>query len=137
VREAWSHLGLDEGVDDALGVDDHVNVVVGGAEEVVGLNHLQALVHHRGRVHGDLGAHVPVGVLERVGHRHLLEVLRVPVTEGTARGRQDDTAQATGGHTLHYRKKQTRAQRDVRNGESQRGWRTHAKEWNGYTTCQG
>lgn len=37
---ASKHLRLDERVDDALGVDHHVNLVVGRAEEVVRLDHL-------------------------------------------------------------------------------------------------
>ena len=36
--------------------------VVGDAEQVVGLDHLQALVHQRGRVDRDLGAHRPGGM---------------------------------------------------------------------------
>ena len=40
----------------------------GDAEQLVGLDHLEALVHERRRVDRDLGAHVPGGVPERVGH---------------------------------------------------------------------
>lgn len=54
-------------------MDDDVNVVVGGAEQVVRLDDLEPLVHHGGRVHGDLGAHRPVRVLQCVGHLHLAE----------------------------------------------------------------
>ena len=40
-------------------------------EQPVRLDHFQALVHQRGRVDGDLGAHAPGGVLERLGRRHV------------------------------------------------------------------
>ena len=39
----------------------------GDAEQLVGLDHLEALVHQRRRVDGDLGAHVPRGVAQGVG----------------------------------------------------------------------
>ncbi len=38
----------DQGVDDRLRVDDHVDPLVGDREEVVGLDDLEPLVHERG-----------------------------------------------------------------------------------------
>ena len=49
-----------------LAVHDDPHVVVSDAEEVVGLDHLEPLVHHRGRVYGDLAPHPPRRMLERV-----------------------------------------------------------------------
>mmetsp|Transcript_2784 Transcript_2784/g.5029 ORF Transcript_2784/g.5029 Transcript_2784/m.5029 type:complete len:259 (+) Transcript_2784:74-850(+) len=60
-------LRLDHGVDDRLGVDDDVDVVVGGAEEVVRLDDLQPLVHHGGAVQRNLGPHVPIRMRRRLG----------------------------------------------------------------------
>ncbi len=51
------------GVDDRLRVHDDVDPVVRRAEEVVGLDHLEALVHQRRRVDRDLAAHRPRRVL--------------------------------------------------------------------------
>ena len=50
-------LGLHHGVDDGLRVDDNLNVIIGGAVEVVRLDDLQALIHERRAVAGDLGSH--------------------------------------------------------------------------------
>jgi hypothetical protein len=39
---------LDQAVDDRLRVDDHVDVVIGGAEQVMSLDQLEPLVQQRG-----------------------------------------------------------------------------------------
>src|SRR5215204_5167766 len=57
-----SDLTMDHG----LAVHDDAHVLQRYAEEVVRLNHLQTLVHHGGRVYGDLRPHPPRGVLERI-----------------------------------------------------------------------
>ena len=46
-------------VDDRLRVHDHLDAVVADAEQLVGLDHLEALVHQRRRVDGDLRTHAP------------------------------------------------------------------------------
>lgn len=51
------------GVYDALGVHHNVDVIVVRAEQVVSLNDLEALVHHRSTVDSYLGSHVPVWML--------------------------------------------------------------------------
>ena len=63
VRERGAVAEQDERVDDRLRVHDDVDVLVGHAEEVVGLDDLEALVHQRRRVDGDLAAHGPRRVL--------------------------------------------------------------------------
>ena len=50
-------LGLHHRVDDGLRVNDNLDVIIGGAVQVVRLNDLQALVHERRAVAGDLGSH--------------------------------------------------------------------------------
>ncbi len=62
-------------------------------EEVVRLDHLEALVHERGRVDRDLGTHGPHGVLERFLHRRLGELGAGPAPERTPRPRQHDPLQ--------------------------------------------
>ena len=75
-------------VDDALGMDDHLDRVVVDIVQPVGLDDLQALVRERGRVDRDLlrpssrsGAGAPLG---RDGRE-----VRGPVEERSARGGQD------------------------------------------------
>ena len=74
VGERRSVAQGDEGVDDRLRVHDHVDALVRRPEQVVGLDDLEALVHQRRRVDGDLGAHRPSGVLERLIDRHMGEL---------------------------------------------------------------
>ena len=68
----------------ALRVDHHGDALVRHAEEVVRLDDLEALVHQRGRIDGDLGAHRPVGVLERLLRRDGGQVRGRPAAEGAA-----------------------------------------------------
>ena len=61
---------------------------VGDAEEVVGLDQLEALVEERRRVDRDPPAHLPGGVRERLVDRDLREVLAL--AERPARGGEDE-----------------------------------------------
>ena len=76
---------LHERVDDRLRVHDDVDAVVGRAEEVVGLHHLEALVHQRRRVDRDLAAHPPRRVVERLLDR---DVVAGRCGRGTGRRRR-------------------------------------------------
>lgn len=58
-------------MDNALGVDDNVNVVIVNTKQVVRLDHLQTLVHQGGGINGDLLAHAPVGVGDGLLDSHL------------------------------------------------------------------
>ena len=53
-------------MDDALPLDNDLDLVFRQAEQPHRLDQFQALVHQGGRVDGDLGAHIPVGMLEGV-----------------------------------------------------------------------
>ena len=75
---------LDEGVDDAGRVDDHVDARVGHVEQEVRLDDLQPLVHHRRRVDRDLRAHRPGGVTQRLRDGDRREGRRVAL-RGTGR----------------------------------------------------
>ena len=81
---------LDHPVHDGLGVHDDVDTVEVDAEQLVRLDDLQALVHERRRVDGDLGAHGPRRVLQRVGDGDALELgSRRAAERPTAGGEQD------------------------------------------------
>ena len=56
-------------MDDGLGVDQYPDPLVRHPEQVVRLDELQSFVHHGRRVNGDLAAHVPIGMRERLGLR--------------------------------------------------------------------
>ena len=74
---------LHEAVDERLRVHDHLDALIRDAEQMVGLHHLEALVHQRGRVDRDLASHRPRRVCERLLDGHVLELAR-------ARGRGRD-----------------------------------------------
>ena len=71
-------------------MDKHLNLVGIHAEEPLRLYHLKTLVHHRSRVDGYLGSHVPRGVLEGVGSLHVCHLLQRELAEGTSRSREQD-----------------------------------------------
>ena len=60
---------LDQGMDDALGMDEDVEPVRLEVEQPAGLDELQPLVHQRGRIDGHLAAHLPAGMAEGLGGR--------------------------------------------------------------------
>ena len=66
VGELGAVVELDQRVDDRLRVDDDVDPLVGDAEQVVGLDHLEALVDQGRRVDRDPAAHLPGRVRERL-----------------------------------------------------------------------
>ena len=81
---------LHHGVDHALGVDHHLDLIRRHAKEVHGLHKLQALVHQGGAVHRDLGAHAPVGMAHRLLRGDILQFLPASAPEGAAgAGKQD------------------------------------------------
>ena len=101
VGERGAVVQVHEGVHDRLRVDHDVEALVRHAEQVVGLDQLEPLVHERGGVDRDLAAHVPGGVGERLLASHVLEV--GAAAEGTAAGGEHeavDGARPLGGHEL-------------------------------------
>ena len=81
VRERRAVAERDERVDDRLRVHDHVDLLVGRAEEPVRLDHLEALVHQRRGVDRDLAAHRPGRVLRAPARRS-----RRPARRASGRG---------------------------------------------------
>ena len=68
------------------GMHEHVDPLVGHAEQVVGLHQLEPLVHQRGGVDRDLAPHRPRGVGQRLLDGHVLELRAGAAAEGAAAG---------------------------------------------------
>ena len=81
LRDHAAVAELGERVDDALRVHHHLERVVRQAEQVVGLDQLERLVGQRGAVHGDLAAHPPGRVAQRLLDRRLPYPLGGPLAE--------------------------------------------------------
>jgi hypothetical protein len=98
VTDGQSHVGgrelgdsgpvgeLHHRVYDRLGMNNHRHPVVVDAEQLMGLDDLEALVHQGGGVHGDLGAHAPGGMGQGLLHRDPLELGSRPAPERSAAG---------------------------------------------------
>ena len=83
------------GMDDALRMDDHIQLLGRHVEEELGLDQLQPLVHERGRVDRDLAAHRPLGMLAGLLGRGGGNSLRRPGPERPARGGKDQASDGT------------------------------------------
>ena len=105
VRERCSVVQVHKPVDDRLRVDDHVDPAVRRPEQMVCLDHLEALVHERRAVDRDASAHVPGRVRERLLGRDAGQVRTA--AEGATGRRQDkplDRARRLGVHKLKERR---------------------------------
>ena len=67
-------------------MEEDVNLFRAEAEEPMRLDDLQGLIHHRGGVDRDLGAHVPNGMGERIVDRDLFQLLKRGITKRAAAG---------------------------------------------------
>ena len=83
---------LDHRVDDRLRVDDDVDLIGADAEQPVRLDDLEALVHQRRRIDGDLAAHAPGRMPQRLLGGHAEQFRRAPAAKRSARGGQDEPA---------------------------------------------
>ena len=72
-------------------MDNHVDVVVARPEQFMGLDHLEPLVHEGRGVDGDLGAHGPRRMGQRLFHGHGGQLFGRPAPERTP-GRCEDDA---------------------------------------------
>ncbi len=84
-------------MDDRLRMHDNLHLLRRQAKQQVSLDEFEPLVHHRGRIDGDLVTHVPIGMGQRLLRRGIGHVSQRPVAERAARRRQD---QAIDGMTL-------------------------------------
>jgi hypothetical protein len=71
-------------------VDDDLELLVRETEQEVRFDQLEALVRQGRRVDGDLRAHAPGRVRERVGAGHLGQLRARAAAEGAARGGEDE-----------------------------------------------
>ena len=76
-------------------MDDRVDLTQRQTVEPHGLDDLKALVHQRRGVDGDLRAHCPVRVLERVGLRLSRKLLQAQAVERPARAGQNEALDLT------------------------------------------
>ena len=65
-------------------MDQHIETIGADREEMMRLDELKRLVHQRRRIDGDLRAHGPVGMGERLLRRDTSHVGQAPRPEGTA-----------------------------------------------------
>ena len=87
---------LHRGMDDALPLDNDLDLILRQAEEPRGLDQLKALVHQGGRIDGNFCTHIPVGVLEGVRLRLGAQLLGAHTEERPAGGGQQDLFQRFG-----------------------------------------
>ena len=76
-------------VDYRLRVNHHLNVLGSNTEQPLCLHHLESFVHHGCRVDGYFGTHAPIGVLERLLHSDMLQLLFCECAERAARCREN------------------------------------------------
>ena len=87
---------LHSGMDDALPLDNDLDLILRQTEEPRGLDQLKTLVHQGSRVDRDLGTHIPVGVLEGIRLRLGAQLLGAHTEERPAGGGQQDLFQRFG-----------------------------------------
>ena len=87
---------LHGGVHDRLRMDEYLDAIDRQVEEPTCLDDLEALVHHAGRVDGDLSAHLPVGMLERLCGGDMLHLLEREVAERSAAGCEQEFLDGVG-----------------------------------------
>ena len=78
-------MELHQRVDDGLRMHHRLDALQRDVEEPLGLDNFQALVHQRGAVDGNLGAHLPVGMAKCLGKGHLLQLLARVAAERPSR----------------------------------------------------
>src|SRR3990172_7101760 len=77
-------------MNDALAVQHDLYALERHVEQPARFDALQPLVEERGAVDGDLLAHLPVRVAQRLLRRHPLQLLRWRVAEGPSGSGEDD-----------------------------------------------
>ena len=87
-------------VNDALGMNDHLNAVVLHAEKPLGFHDLQRLVEQGGAVDGDFLTHDPVGMLQRLCLGGAADGGFIPRAERPAGAGQDDLVDGIARRTL-------------------------------------
>ena len=83
---------FDEGVDGGLRMDDDLDLVGAHAEEPVGFDDFETLVHHGGGIDSDAIAHAPIGVMEGLLDGDVGELRKGRFAERAARSGEDEAA---------------------------------------------
>ena len=83
-------------MDDARGMNHDIDPIKGDAEQPMGFDRLEALVHQGRGVDRDLGTHLPRRVSQSVRHANRPEPIGIPLPKG-ASGRSEDQSS----HTVH------------------------------------
>ena len=86
---------LDHRVDDALRVDYDLDLLPWNAEQMMGFNYLEGLVHKRRGVDGYLRPHLPCGVGQGLLGRDSRKVGQIGVAEGAPGSRYDEPGYAS------------------------------------------
>ena len=81
-------------------MNQHVDLIRGHVKQPSGFDDLQRLVEHGRRIDGDLPAHVPVRMLERLLLGRHEDILLLPRAERTAAGRENQTLGPVGPRAL-------------------------------------
>src|ERR1044071_3732699 len=92
-------------MNDAFGVDNHIDLLIFQAEKPFGLDHLEPFVHQRRAIDRDSGAHSPVGMLESMGGLYVHEEICLASQEWPPGGSQDhllDHSRVLSGEALKY-----------------------------------
>ena len=70
---------------DGLWVNDDLDLLRRNIEKPPCFDNLQSLVHHRGRIHRDLGSHIPVGMIQRFLQGYRRKCVQRPIPERSTR----------------------------------------------------
>ncbi len=97
LRDDRSVLQLDHRVHDRLRVNNDVDLRGGHAKQPMRLDHLQPLVHQCGRIDGDLRAHLPGRMLQRVGGGDPGQLAQRPAAKRAAGGSENQPPQFPAG----------------------------------------
>src|SRR5262249_19286691 len=90
-------LEHDHTVYNALRMNHYLYLLGFEAKEPPGFYHLEALVHQRSRVDGDLGAHAPIGMLQRVVPFYIDQEIGFLAEKGPAGSGENDLFDAVSG----------------------------------------
>ena len=82
---------FDKGVDDALRMDNDIDLLDWDIEEPSGLDHFESFIEERGGVDGDLLTHCPSGVFEGLFEGDVFDIRGGGGAEGAAGGGEDES----------------------------------------------
>ena len=88
-------------------MDNNINVIVTGPEQIMGFNDFQSLVHHSSRIQCNFGTHIPVRVCRSFGLdesrfflTHSEQFVFAQIPKRTTGCGQNDPSQSTFGDAL-------------------------------------